>query len=273
MGVPNDTLMEAYELACIGDFGEARKLLAGLDGDEAAEMIQLIAALESGEEMDDMAAIESNPFDLQNTTRVPPPRPGREVDPVPLRCLQCGQTDHLYAQALVNTSWVTFFGFDEINASARCALCAACGHLTWFLPAAPGALQALGESHPAAPPARPTAPEFECRVCRFNLYWSRRGQLNTRALSFLGLDFLNRSAQCDVCARCGHIHWHLGRASWEPVVHAAGACLGCGGLEFSHRTALLNTGILTALGLDWLDAGTTIKVCTACTAIGWYDKR
>lgn len=48
-----------------------------------------------------------------------------------------------------------------------------------------------------------------CQVCGYNGFWKREAQLNTAGLSFLNMDWLNRSAQCYICARCGYVHWFL----------------------------------------------------------------
>jgi uncharacterized protein len=48
-----------------------------------------------------------------------------------------------------------------------------------------------------------------CSHCAHNLFVEGRAQLNTAALSFLNLDWANRSAATLVCTRCGHIEWFL----------------------------------------------------------------
>ena len=50
---------------------------------------------------------------------------------------------------------------------------------------------------------------LKCLVCGHEAFWRREAQLNTTGLSFLNLDWLNRSANCLVCDRCGYIHWFL----------------------------------------------------------------
>lgn len=51
--------------------------------------------------------------------------------------------------------------------------------------------------------------ELRCTVCGFDRFFERKGQLNTSAASFFGLDWANPTAECWVCGRCGHIHWFL----------------------------------------------------------------
>jgi predicted nucleic-acid-binding Zn-ribbon protein len=48
-----------------------------------------------------------------------------------------------------------------------------------------------------------------CSHCAHNRFVEGRAQLNTAALSFLNLDWANRSAATLVCTRCGHIEWFL----------------------------------------------------------------
>ena len=46
-----------------------------------------------------------------------------------------------------------------------------------------------------------------CQVCGHDYFWQRSVQLNTALATFLDLDWLNRSASCLTCVRCGYIHW------------------------------------------------------------------
>ncbi|HET6631157.1 MAG TPA: hypothetical protein VFG73_00425 [Rhodanobacteraceae bacterium] len=50
-----------------------------------------------------------------------------------------------------------------------------------------------------------------CTVCGGMAFHSRRAQLNTAAATFFDFDWANKSADCHVCDRCGHIHWFLPR--------------------------------------------------------------
>ena len=50
---------------------------------------------------------------------------------------------------------------------------------------------------------------LKCLICGNDTFYSRKGQLNTAMLSFLDLDFLNKTAICRICESCGHIHWFL----------------------------------------------------------------
>jgi hypothetical protein len=55
-----------------------------------------------------------------------------------------------------------------------------------------------------------TGAALTCRVCEFDRFFERKGQLNTAVASFFGLDWTNATAECWVCGRCGYIHWFLG---------------------------------------------------------------
>ena len=48
-----------------------------------------------------------------------------------------------------------------------------------------------------------------CPVCGHGRFSLRRSLLNTRALTFLDLDWANRRATNFVCERCGHILWFV----------------------------------------------------------------
>jgi hypothetical protein len=48
-----------------------------------------------------------------------------------------------------------------------------------------------------------------CQICGYGGFWKRDAQLNTAGMSFMNLDWLNRTARCYVCARCGYVHWFL----------------------------------------------------------------
>ena len=54
-----------------------------------------------------------------------------------------------------------------------------------------------------------TQDELTCRVCDFDLFFERQGQLNTAVASFFNLDWTNATADCWVCGRCGYVHWFL----------------------------------------------------------------
>ena len=50
---------------------------------------------------------------------------------------------------------------------------------------------------------------LECVVCRHHRFLHRRGMLNTPGLTFLNLDWANRTADLYICDACGYIHWFL----------------------------------------------------------------
>ncbi len=49
-----------------------------------------------------------------------------------------------------------------------------------------------------------------CPICRNNLFWTRKAQLNTAVATFFNFDWANKSATCFVCSDCTHISWFLG---------------------------------------------------------------
>ena len=51
--------------------------------------------------------------------------------------------------------------------------------------------------------------DLRCEICKHDRFWTRQAQLNTAAASFFNFDWVNPSAVCYVCDRCGYIHWFL----------------------------------------------------------------
>ena len=50
---------------------------------------------------------------------------------------------------------------------------------------------------------------INCLICGNQSFDRRPAQLNTSTLSFFGLDWLNKTADCYVCKSCGYIHWFV----------------------------------------------------------------
>ena len=48
-----------------------------------------------------------------------------------------------------------------------------------------------------------------CSHCGSTTFEKSDAQLNTAGLTFLGLDWANRSATVYACANCGHLEWFL----------------------------------------------------------------
>jgi len=48
-----------------------------------------------------------------------------------------------------------------------------------------------------------------CPVCENDLFNSRDVLLNTPGMTFLGLDWANKSAVALICTKCGKIEWYL----------------------------------------------------------------
>ena len=51
----------------------------------------------------------------------------------PVQCAHCNNAEFLTRNALLNTRLMTYLNLDWLNKSARVHVCAACGHLEWFL--------------------------------------------------------------------------------------------------------------------------------------------
>lgn len=46
-----------------------------------------------------------------------------------------------------------------------------------------------------------------CPICGYDQFQTRRTLMNTPGLTFLGLDWANRSADNFICDNCGHVLW------------------------------------------------------------------
>ena len=62
--------------------------------------------------------------------------------------------------------------------------------------------------------------QLECYVCKYELFWHRNVQLNTGLATFFNFDWIDPSATCCICARCGHIHWFLQHYGRDSLVEA-----------------------------------------------------
>ena len=50
---------------------------------------------------------------------------------------------------------------------------------------------------------------LECQFCRADYFWVHYVQMHTAGASLVNYEFLNRSATCAICSKCGYIHWFL----------------------------------------------------------------
>ena len=50
---------------------------------------------------------------------------------------------------------------------------------------------------------------LRCLVCRHDAFWEHHVQLHTPGATFYNLEFLNRVANCAVCASCGYVHFFV----------------------------------------------------------------
>lgn len=67
----------------------------------------------------------------------------------------------------------------------------------------------FSKKEPEATVIRGAGKELACLVCGHDRFHARAAMLNTPGLTFLDLEWANKTAQCQVCARCGYIHWFL----------------------------------------------------------------
>lgn len=60
-------------------------------------------------------------------------------------------------------------------------------------------------------PGRYSVAEVEvvCPHCKGDTFAEGRAQLNTAGMTFIGLDWANKSAATLACARCGLVQWFL----------------------------------------------------------------
>ena len=81
-------------------------------------------------------------------------------------------------------------------------------HVGKFFTALQRGVQAMGESPSGE---RYTVAEriVTCPHCSNDRFVEGRAQLNTAGMSFLNLDWANRSAATLVCTSCGRIEWFL----------------------------------------------------------------
>jgi rubrerythrin len=49
--------------------------------------------------------------------------------------------------------------------------------------------------------------KLRCQICDHALFWSRKTLMNTPGMSFLNLDWANKSATNHICNQCGYVHW------------------------------------------------------------------
>jgi predicted nucleic-acid-binding Zn-ribbon protein len=77
-----------------------------------------------------------------------------------------------------------------------------------FFTAARRAVEAMGEA-PTGERYVVAGKAVSCGHCGSDRFVEGRAQLNTAGLSFLNLDWANRSAATLACTSCGHIEWFL----------------------------------------------------------------
>ncbi len=58
----------------------------------------------------------------------------------------------------------------------------------------------------------PTQTFLACQVCSGLLFARREIKMTTTGLTFMDLDWLNRSADGVICVRCGYVHTFMAQA-------------------------------------------------------------
>jgi len=48
-----------------------------------------------------------------------------------------------------------------------------------------------------------------CPICQHSEFWTRTSMMNTKGLTFLDLDWANKTATNYVCDHCGYVMWFL----------------------------------------------------------------
>ncbi len=49
--------------------------------------------------------------------------------------------------------------------------------------------------------------EIKCLICEHPYFEKTEAQLNTAGMTFLGLDWANKTADVLCCKKCGYLHW------------------------------------------------------------------
>ena len=84
---------------------------------------------------------------------------------------------------------------------------------------------------------------LKCQHCGHDLFSHRRILLNTRGMTFFGLDWLNADADIYVCAECGHLMWFASDAvSTEKDEAQPATCLACRAIIPAGSTACPKCG-------------------------------
>ncbi len=49
--------------------------------------------------------------------------------------------------------------------------------------------------------------QLTCPICNNTTFVARKVLLNTKGLTFFGLDWLNKNAEVYTCSNCGYLYW------------------------------------------------------------------
>ena len=81
--------------------------------------------------------------------------------------------------------------------------------------------------------------KLRCKHCDGAEFLRSKVLLNTRGMTFVGLDWLNPSADVHICSTCGFLHWFFGVTEetvepiedvsrWSSDKSSESICLSCG---------------------------------------------
>jgi predicted nucleic-acid-binding Zn-ribbon protein len=59
---------------------------------------------------------------------------------------------------------------------------------------------------------RPTQSFLACHVCQGLMFDHREIKMTTTGMTFMDLDWMNKSAEGVICVRCGYVHTFMGSA-------------------------------------------------------------
>lgn len=84
--------------------------------------------------------------------------------------------------------------------------------------------------------------ELTCPHCRGKSFTHHKAQLNTAGMTFLELDWLNKSADTFHCRTCGRIEWFVDAAWTDGPATEPRDCPRCGTFIEPPRTRCPNCG-------------------------------
>lgn len=53
--------------------------------------------------------------------------------------------------------------------------------------------------------------KLQCTVCNNDTFWAKKTLMNTPKMTFIKLDWANKSAQNYICNNCGYVNWFMNK--------------------------------------------------------------